>query len=75
MRISGRNQLKGTVKEVKLGSVMAEVVVELDGGQQVVSVITADSARDLALKAGDSVVTIIKSTEVATQCHQIALVF
>ena len=64
MRISGRNQLKGTVTEVKLGAVVAEVVVQLDGGQQIVSVITVDSAQSLALKPGDTVVAIIKSTEV-----------
>lgn len=64
MRISARNQLKGTVTEVKLGVVTAEVVLQLDGGQQITSVITVDSAQSLALKAGDQVIAIIKSTEV-----------
>ena len=40
MRLSARNQLRGTIKSVKLGSVMAEVVVELPDGQQIVSAIT-----------------------------------
>ena len=64
MRMSARNQLKGTVKEVKKGAVMAEVVVTLPDGQEIVSAITLGSALELDLKAGDSVIAIIKSTEV-----------
>ena len=64
MLISARNQLKGTVKEVKRGSVMAEVVVTLPDGQEVVSAITLGSVDTLKLKAGDAVTAIIKSTEV-----------
>ena len=64
MRMSARNQLKGTVKEVKKGVVMAEVVVTLPDGQEIVSAITLGSVQELDLKAGDSVVAIIKSTEV-----------
>ncbi|GAC1437412.1 MAG: TOBE domain-containing protein [Ktedonobacteraceae bacterium] len=64
MNISARNQLKGTVKSVKLGAVMAEVVVELPDGQQIVSAITRGSIQALSIKEGDSVVAIIKSTEV-----------
>jgi molybdopterin-binding protein len=63
MEISARNQLKGRVKEVVLGTVMAEVVVDV-GGQQVVSAITRRSAEALGLKAGDGVTVIIKATEV-----------
>ncbi len=64
MHISARNQLKGTVKEVKRGSVMAEVVVTLPDGQEVVSAITLGSVEALKLQAGDAVTAIIKSTEV-----------
>lgn len=64
MRMSARNQLKGTIKEVKKGAVMAEVVVTLPDGQEIVSAITLGSVQELDLKAGDSVVAIIKSTEV-----------
>ena len=63
MQISARNQLKGRVKEVILGTVMAEVVVDL-GGQEVAAAITRRSAEALGLKAGDSVTVIIKATEV-----------
>ena len=44
MKISARNQLKGTVKTTKLGSVMAEVTVEVDAGE-VVAAITATKSR------------------------------
>jgi molybdopterin-binding protein len=64
MRMSARNQLKGTVKDVKKGAVMAEVVVTLPDGQEIVSAITLGSAQELDLKAGDSVIAIIKSTDV-----------
>ena len=61
--LSARNQFKGTVKEVKLGNVMAEVVVSV-GSLEIVSAITRSSAENLKLKPGDSVTAIIKSTEV-----------
>jgi molybdopterin-binding protein len=64
MQMSARNQLQGKVKSVRLGTVMAEVVVELPGGQEIVSAITRSSAEGLKLQAGDQVVAIIKSTEV-----------
>ncbi len=64
MKMSARNQLRGKVKSVKQGSVMAEVVVELPDGQEIVSAITLSSAEALNLKTGDDVIAIIKSTEV-----------
>jgi molybdopterin-binding protein len=63
-QFSARNQLQATVKSVKLGSIMAEVVLELADGQNIVSAITRTSAEGLHLKEGDKVVVIIKSTEV-----------
>lgn len=64
VRFSARNQLRGTVTSIKLGEVMAEIIIELPDGQQIVSAITRTSAESLALKQGDSVLAIIKSTEV-----------
>jgi molybdopterin-binding protein len=52
MRLSTRNQLAGKVTEVKLGGIMAEVVVDL-GGQTVVAAITRGSAEHLELAEGD----------------------
>jgi len=65
MRLSTRNQLKGTITEVNLGTVMAIVKVRLDGGEQIVtSSITKDAAADLALAVGQPATVFIKSTEV-----------
>jgi len=61
--LSARNQFKGTVKEIKLGNIMAEVVVST-GGIEVVAAITKTSVENLGLKVGDPVTAIIKSTEV-----------
>lgn len=64
LQFSARNQLRAKIKTVKLGEVMAEVVMELADGQELVSAITRTSAESLNLNAGDEVVAIIKSTEV-----------
>jgi molybdopterin-binding protein len=61
--LSARNQIPGTVKSVKLGGVMAEVVI-VHGDIEIVSAITRASAEELGLKAGDQVTAVIKSTEV-----------
>jgi molybdate transport system regulatory protein len=63
MRTSARNQLPGVVTGVKLGSVMAQVDVNV-AGHHVVSAITREAAEELALKEGDDVVVIVKATEV-----------
>ena len=63
MEVSARNQPRGTVRDVTLGDVMAEVVVDV-GGQEVVSVITRSSAERLGIRPGEQVVVLIKSTEV-----------
>jgi molybdopterin-binding protein len=64
IHFSARNQLAARVKSVTPGSVMAEVVLEIADGQEIVSAITKTSAENLNLKAGDNVLAIFKSTEV-----------
>jgi molybdopterin-binding protein len=64
MKISARNVLRGKVKSVVPGAVNSEIVLELPGGQQVVSVITKGSADNLELKAGKEVLVIIKASNV-----------
>ncbi|WP_118913935.1 TOBE domain-containing protein [Mycobacterium shigaense] len=65
MRLSTRNQLKGTITEVDLGAVMAIVKVRLDGGDQIVtSSVTKDAVLDLGLAVGQAATVFIKSTEV-----------
>lgn len=61
--ISARNQLTGRVTRLVLGDVMAEVEIRI-GEHSLVSVITRSSAERLALREGDEVLAVIKSTEV-----------
>ena len=61
--LSARNQLPAVIKSVKLGNVMAEVVMDMHG-VEIVSAITRGSAEALKLQPGDRVKAIIKSTEV-----------
>ena len=61
--LSARNQLAAVVKSVKLGNVMAEVVMDV-AGFEVVAAITRGSAESLKLQPGDHVKAIIKATEV-----------
>lgn len=63
MKISGRNKLQGTVKEVVKGGVVAKVVLDYKG-TEIVAVITNDSVEDMELKVGDQVVALVKATEV-----------
>jgi molybdopterin-binding protein len=63
MQLSARNQLTGTVRGVELGTVMAEVIVDVNG-QQIVSAITRASAERLGLAEGQPVTVFIKATEV-----------
>jgi molybdopterin-binding protein len=61
--ISARNQLRGKVTEVILGDVMAHITIRI--GQNLVdSVITRKSAEEMKLKKGDTVVAVVKATEV-----------
>ncbi len=64
MTLSARNQLSATVSTVKVDGIMAEVVVWLNGGEEMVAVITAASVQKLALQPGSAVTVVIKSTEV-----------
>ena len=64
MKISARNVLKGKVKNVTHGAVNSEIVVELPGGIEVVSVITKTSAENLGLAKGKDVYAVVKATNV-----------
>ena len=48
MKLSARNILKGRVKRIEHGAVNSEVVIELPGGNEIVSIITKDSAEGLS---------------------------
>ena len=62
-RVSGRNQLVGKVVSLRVEGLLAEVVIVV-GDAQVTSIITANAARELRLKKGDTVAALIKSTDV-----------
>jgi molybdopterin-binding protein len=62
-RVSGRNQLVGRIDSVRVSGLMAEVKISI-GGQQITSIITASSAREMQLKAGQTAAALIKATEV-----------
>ena len=61
--LSARNQFKGTIKSIKLGQVMAEVVIAV-AGMEIVSLISRGSAERMNLKEGDEATAVIKATEV-----------
>jgi molybdopterin-binding protein len=63
-KTSARNKLKGIIKSVTIGTITAEVVIALEGGQEVASIITKGSVQELDLKEGDEVYAIIKATNV-----------
>jgi len=64
MRLSARNQLKGTVKKVEHGAVNSEVTIELASGIEVVSIITKQSAEELQISVGQEVFAVIKASDV-----------
>jgi molybdopterin-binding protein len=64
IRLSARNQLRGTIIEVHHGEVMSTIKAVLGDGQTVTAAITKDAALELDFAPGDTVVVIIKSTEV-----------
>ncbi len=63
MQLTTRNQLAGVVKRVTIGSVMAEVVVDV-GGNEMVAAVTRHSVERLGLAEGDAVTVFVKATEV-----------
>jgi molybdopterin-binding protein len=62
-RVSGRNQLVGRIDSVRISGLMAEVKISI-GGQQITSIITSRSAREMQLKPGQTAAALIKATEV-----------
>ena len=64
MKISARNQLKGTVKNINEGAVNGIVTLEIAGGEEISATISMSSIKELGLEAGKEAYAIIKSTEV-----------
>ena len=63
MKLSARNQLKGTVTAVNKGAAIANVVLNV-GGQRLVASITVEAVDDLGLTEGSEVTAIVKASDV-----------
>ena len=64
MKLSARNILKGKVTKITPGAVNSEVILELPGGTQVVSIITKESAENLGLAIGKTAYAVVKASSV-----------
>jgi len=64
LKLSARNQISGTVKEIEIGPVTARVKVRVEAPFVITAVITREAAEELQLKVGDKVQAIMKATEV-----------
>jgi molybdopterin-binding protein len=61
--VSGRNQLVGTIIDIKISGFLAKVVLEI-ADQKITSIITADAVREMQLRKGQTAGALIKATEV-----------
>ena len=64
MRISARNQIKGTVVEVKKGATTSHIRVDIGNGQIITSSITNEAVDDLGIKAGGKATIVVKASDV-----------
>ena len=64
MKLSARNQIKGTIVEVAKGQTTAHVRIDVGGGVMITSSITNEAVDDLGLKAGDTAYAVIKASDV-----------
>ncbi len=70
-RVSGRNQLLGKIVSIRVEGLLAQVVLAI-GEQQITSIITADAARELDLKKGDTAAALVKATDVMIERLELA---
>jgi molybdopterin-binding protein len=64
MKLSARNILKGKVIKIIKGAVNDEVIIQLPGGEQIVSIITDGSVASLGLKEGKEAYAVVKASSV-----------
>jgi len=64
MRISARNQIKGTVVEVKKGATTSHIRVDIGNGNIITSAITNEAVDDLGIKAKGHVTVVVKASDV-----------
>jgi molybdopterin-binding protein len=64
MKLSARNQIRGTIAEVRKGQTTAHVRIDIGNGVVITSSITNQAVDELGLKAGDKAVAVIKASDV-----------
>lgn len=64
MKLSASNQLKGTIISIHPGAVNANVILELEGGQEITSSVSMGSLKDLKLEVGKEAYAVIKASDV-----------
>ena len=64
MRISARNQIKGTVVEVKKGATTSHIRVDIGNGKIITASITNEAVDDLGIKATGAVTVVVKASDV-----------
>lgn len=64
MRLSARNQIKGTVADVKKGATTAHVRIDIGNGVVMTSSITNEAIDELGIKAGGKVTVVVKASDV-----------
>ncbi len=64
MKLSARNQLKGTIVHIQEGVTNAKVTVDIGNDNKITSMISMEAVKDLDLKVGSDVVAVIKASSV-----------
>jgi molybdopterin-binding protein len=64
MKYGAQNQITGKVTEIKKGTVMCQIKLDIPAGAKMSSVMTLDSLGELALKPGDTVKVVVKAVNV-----------
>ncbi len=64
LKLSARNSLNGNIEEINIGSVNAEVVVNIGNEDKIVAIVTINSIENMGLKVGASVDVIIKASDI-----------
>lgn len=64
MKISARNQFKGTIVDIQEGAVNGIVKIDIGGGNVMSSTISMNAIRELKLKVGQPAYAIVKATSV-----------
>lgn len=64
MKLSARNQLKGTIVDIQKGAVNGSIVLDIGGGNKISSTISMNAIEELGLEVGKEAYAVIKSTSV-----------